>query len=237
VSAPQNRPRRGYAELQCHTNFSLLRGASHPEELAERAAELRYQAIAITDRHTLAGAVRMHCAAKNHRIKLIVGVELIPQDAPPILLYAADRAQHLAEIVVPALDRGAVVLCDRYLDATLAYQGHGRGLGVERVLELHRRPPLDLRPLRTVLLDLDPTEGLRRARHRDRTSGAAATEGRFEAEPTEFHDRVRAGYLVLAAAEPERYRVVDASGDADAVAERVAGAVVDVLPELGREDG
>jgi len=157
--------------------------------------------------------------------------------ATELLLYAADRAQHLAEIVVPALDRGAVVLCDRYLDATLAYQGHGRGLGVERVLELHRRPPLDLRPLRTVLLDLDPTEGLRRARHRDRTSGAAATEGRFEAEPTEFHDRVRAGYLVLAAAEPERYRVVDASGDADAVAERVAGAVVDVLPELGREDG
>ena len=87
----RTRKRRGYAELQCHTNFSFLRGASHPEELAEQAAALDYEAIAITDRHTLAGVVRMHCAAKACGIKLIVGAEFLPVDAPPVLLYAMNR--------------------------------------------------------------------------------------------------------------------------------------------------
>ncbi len=82
----------GYAELRCKSNFSFLRGASHPEELVEQAAALGYSAIALTDLNSLAGVVRMHCAAKEFGLKLIVGAEITPVDAPPILLYAMDRA-------------------------------------------------------------------------------------------------------------------------------------------------
>jgi len=147
-----------------------------------------------------------------------------------LLLYAADRAQHLAEVVEPALARGAVVLGDRYLDATVAYQGHARGLGAEAVLALHRTPPLDRRPDRTLLLDLDPAEALRRARARNDAQGTAAAEGRFEREGLAFHRAVRAGYRAIAAAEPGRVRVIDASGAVDEVAARVAAALEDLLP-------
>jgi len=151
-----------------------------------------------------------------------------------LLLYAADRAQHLTEVVRPALERGDVVLCDRYLDATLAYQGHGRGLGVDCVLDLHRRPPLDLRPHRTILLDLDPATALARARRRNAGQGLDETEGRFERELLAFHRRVRDGYLALAAAEPARIRVVRADGDAEEVERRILGALADLpLPGDG----
>jgi len=138
-----------------------------------------------------------------------------------LLLYAADRAQHVTEVIAPALLRGAVVLCDRYLDATIAYQGYARGLGAHAVLALHRESPLDLRPMRTVLLDLDPLVGLSRAQARNASSGTELSEGRYESEATAFHRAVRNGYLALAAAEPERIRVVDASGAENVVEARV----------------
>lgn len=136
-----------------------------------------------------------------------------PRLDPPaeLLLYAADRAQHLEEVVLPALAEGSLVLCDRFLDATLAYQGHARGLGPERILALHRAPPLDLRPDRTFLFDLDPEIALSRARAR------RDAEDRFEREDLAFHRAVREGYLALARDEPGRIRVVDAAGDRDAV--------------------
>ena len=146
-----------------------------------------------------------------------------------LLLYAADRAQHLRQVVIPALERGDLVLCDRYLDATLAYQGFGRGLGVDLVLDLHRQEPLDMRPRRTVLLDLDPTLAVGRARRRNVGAGLDETEGRFEKERLEFHRRVRQGYLELASAEPDRFRVVDAAGTPDEVERRIAGALADLL--------
>jgi len=159
---------------------------------------------------------------------------LRPTDSPmdpltELLLYAADRAQHLREVVLPALERGDTVLCDRYLDATLAYQGFGRGLGVDLVLDLHRQEPLDMRPRRTVLLDLDPTLAVGRARRRNVGAGLDETEGRFEKERLEFHRRVRQGYLELASAEPDRFRVVDAAGTPDEVERRIAGALADLL--------
>jgi dTMP kinase len=147
-----------------------------------------------------------------------------------LLLYVADRAQHLIEVIEPALRRGRVVLCDRFLDATVAYQGYGRGLGRERVLALHRHPPLDRRPDRTVLLDLDPELALTRARGRNQDLGLDETEGRFEREELDFHRRVRQGYLELAAAEPGRFRSVDARGGPDEVERRVWQALRDVLP-------
>jgi dTMP kinase len=138
-----------------------------------------------------------------------------------LLLYAADRAQHLQEVVLPALGRGEVVLCDRYLDATLAYQGYGRQLGVERILQIHSHFPLDQRPDRTILLDLDPEKAVGRARSRNAGAGLDESEGRFEQERIDFHRRVRGGYLELAATEPERYLLVDASGAEDKVERRV----------------
>ena len=152
---------------------------------------------------------------------------------PELLLYTADRAQHLQQVILPALAEQRVVLCDRFLDATLAYQGYGRRLGVERILELHRRPPLDRRPDRTLLLDLDPERSLLRARRRNRKTGVDETEGRFEQEQLEFHRRVRQGYLELAAAEPQRIRVIDAAGEIDEVATLIRQALLDLLPGLG----
>jgi dTMP kinase len=149
-----------------------------------------------------------------------------------LLLYTADRAQHLVEIVLPALDQGRPVLCDRYLDATLAYQGHGRGLGTTVILELHRRPPLDRRPARTLLFDLDPETALRRARQRNAGADLDRIEGRFEQEALEFHRRVRQGYLELAAADPDRFRTIAADGDEDAIASHVRRALADLFPAL-----
>jgi error-prone DNA polymerase len=83
-----------YAELHCKTNFSFLEGASHPDELVCRAAELGYRALAITDRNSLAGVVRAHGAAKDQGLKLIVGAEITPDDAPPVVLWATDRASY-----------------------------------------------------------------------------------------------------------------------------------------------
>lgn len=165
---------------------------------------------------------------------LLLAVESPVLPETELLLYAADRAQHVAETILPALARGAVVVCDRFLDATLAYQGVARGLGTEAVLALHRRPPLDLRPRRTLLLDLDPEQALSRARGRDARQRASRDEGRFEAEPLDFHRRVREGYLSLAAAEPGRVRVVPASGTEEVVAARVLEQVMELFPSLPR---
>lgn len=147
-----------------------------------------------------------------------------------LLLYAADRAEHMARTVRPALDRGAIVLCDRHLDASLAYQGYGRGLPLERIREIHRIPPLDRRPDRTVLLDIDPETGLARARSRNARDGTTFAEGRFEAETLAFHRRVRNGYLQLARAGPERFRIVPGDEDADRVECGVLEALLDLLP-------
>ena len=161
---------------------------------------------------------------------LASGSPVLP--AAEMLLYAADRAQHVGETIAPALARGAVVLCDRFLDATLAYQGVARGLGMEIVRELHHRPPLDLRPHRTLLLDLEPGPALARARGRDAARTGGPDEGRFEAEPLAFHRKVREGYLQLAAAEPERVRVIAASGSEEEVASAVLREVSDLFPDL-----
>jgi dTMP kinase len=149
-----------------------------------------------------------------------------------LLLYVADRAQHVREVIEPAVREGQVVLCDRYIDATMAYQGYARGLGPERVRELHRAAGLELSPDRTVLLDLPIEEALARARGRDIESGRSGDEGRFEAEAPEFHDRVRIGYAELAEREPERIVVVNAGGSIEAVQSRVRRALRDLWPKL-----
>ncbi len=142
-----------------------------------------------------------------------------------LLLYEAARAQLVAEIVEPALQAGEIVVCDRFFDSTTAYQGYARGIALDEIAALNHAATAGLVPDRTVLLDLDVQEGLSRA-----TRGGA---DRLEAEDASFHRAVRDGYLAIAAAEPARFRVVDASGSVDAVAARVAAALRD-LPALAR---
>ena len=128
-----------------------------------------------------------------------------------LFLFLADRAQHVAEVIRPALDRGMVVLCDRYADSTIVYQGYGRGLDVERLRLLNDMAVGGLWPDRTFVLDMDPAEALRRARRRNAEQGLAGTEGRFEAEQLPFHTRIREGFKVGAAHNPKRIAILDAA--------------------------
>jgi dTMP kinase len=134
-----------------------------------------------------------------------------------LLLFLADRAQHVREVLLPALAGGSVVLCDRYADSTLAYQGHGRGLPLDRLLSLNEFATGGLWPDLTLLFDLPPRVGLARAEKRNLKDGTDLIEGRFDAERLNFHERVREGYLRLAETFPERYALVDASGTEDEV--------------------
>ena len=138
-----------------------------------------------------------------------------------LLLYLADRYQHLKEVIEPALKRGLVVLSDRYQDATRAYQGAARGIPATEIERLSRLLGI-IEPDRTILLDLDPELSLSRARARNLASGSAAAEGRFEAEDLEFHRKVREAYLTLAAKSLQRISVVPASGTPDEVSARIA---------------
>lgn len=134
------------------------------------------------------------------------------------LLFAADRADHVAAVIRPALDAGRVVLTDRYVDSSLAYQGAGRVLPVEDIRRLSRWATDDLRPDLTVILDLDPAIGLQRA-------GRRSAADRMEAESLQFHQRIREGFRHLVEANPTRYAVIDAAADADTVAAQVLALV------------
>lgn len=140
-------------------------------------------------------------------------------DRTEALLYAADKSEHLDKVVRPALERDAIVITDRYVDSSLAYQGAGRALDVPELETMLRWATGDLRPHLTVLLDVDPAAGLTRFAGRDRIEG----------EPLEFHQRVRQHFLDLAAADPDHYLVVDASATIpdvhEAIRARVAGLV------------
>ena len=138
-----------------------------------------------------------------------------------LLLYLADRYQHLKEVIEPARKRGFFVLSDRYQDATRAYQGAARGIPPPEIEKLSQLLRI-IEPDKTILLDLAPEIGLRRARRRNAANPAAAAEGRFEAEDIEFHKRVREAYLALAAQWPQRIHVVDASENPDEVFSRIA---------------
>lgn len=127
-----------------------------------------------------------------------------------LFLFLADRAQHVAEVIRPALERGEWVLCDRYADSTIAYQGYGRGMDADRLQELNDHATGGLWPERTLLLDLPVEQGLQRARARNGREGLSLSEGRFEAEEIAFHQRIRQGFLSRAARWPERFRVLDA---------------------------
>jgi dTMP kinase len=143
------------------------------------------------------------------------------------LMYAADRAEHVASVIGPALDRGAIVITDRYVDSSLAYQGAGRNLPVEEIARFNWWATGGRVPDLTILLDMDPIAGLQR-----RTRSA----DRLEAEPAEFHQRVRAGFLALAHADPSRYLVLDADRPQEeitrAIQDRIRGMLPDPVPSV-----
>jgi dTMP kinase len=159
-----------------------------------------------------------------------------PQREPmsELLLYLADRYQHLRELIEPALRQGITVLSDRYHDATRAYQGAARRIPAESIAAMARL--LAIRdPDRTLLLDLAPEVGLARARSRNRETGSAGAEGRFEAEDLAFHRDVRSAYLSLARSDPGRIFVVDASGTPDEVFARIEPLLADWFGSGGGE--
>ncbi len=142
-----------------------------------------------------------------------------------LLLYTADRAQHIKTIVNPLLVEGKTVLCDRYFDATVVYQGFARGLDIELINRLHEMLFNNLKPDLTILLDLQPKLGLSRAWKQIGNGARTGLEIRFEEEALEFHEKVRAGYLELSRIEPERFRVIDASGDEEQVRKDIIEAL------------
>lgn len=154
------------------------------------------------------------------RAIVLDGGELDPR--AEALLFAADRADHVAHVVRPALERGAVVLVDRYVDSSITYQGEGRGLGREQIAAISRFATQGLLPHLTVVLDLDEAARAERVRRQGYVD-------RIEREPDHVHERVRRAFLELAAAEPHRYVVVDAGRAPDEVAADVAVAVEKVM--------
>jgi dTMP kinase len=149
-----------------------------------------------------------------------------------LFLFAASRRQNVIEIIRPALERGAAVLCDRFTDSTLAYQGFGRVINLDQLRTLNAWATDSLTPDLTFLFDLPEETGLSRARSRN--AEAVKDEGRFEAEDLRFHRRVREGYLTLALAEPSRFAVINAEGDVDDVHARVVTELTTRRPEVLR---
>jgi dTMP kinase len=150
-----------------------------------------------------------------------------------LLLYMADRAEHIGKVIRPALANGQTVLCDRYFDATLVYQGAARGLSPERILSLHALMFDSLSPDLTLLLDLPVETGLARARLQLKKGARPRRESRFEDEALHFHERVRAGYLELARQHPARFRVIDATADEARVRADIERAVTPFLGSPG----
>lgn len=140
-----------------------------------------------------------------------------------LLLYFGSRAQNVEEVIRPALATGATVLCDRFTDSTLVYQGCGRGLDMDVVLDLDRIACQGLKPDLTVLIDIDLKTSLMRARRRNRHTDLS--ESRIDEESHAFHERVRRGYLALARQEPDRFAVIDGRASIEDVAAAVQGAV------------
>lgn len=150
------------------------------------------------------------CGLGSRLRPLLLDVSSSLDSRAELFLFLADRAQHVAEIIRPALERGEWVLCDRYADSTIAYQGYGRGMDADRLQAFNDYATGGLWPERTLLLDLPVEQGLQRARARNGREGLSRSEGRFEAEELAFHERIREGFLVRAARWPERFRVLDA---------------------------
>jgi dTMP kinase len=197
--------------------FEGLDGTGKSTQLRKLASALRADGHKVVETREPGGTAT---GEKIRRVLLDSATEGLSPLAEMALMFAS-RAQHIAEVILPALDHGQIVLCDRFTDSTEAYQGSGRKLGSEAVLKLHRVLCGDLQPDLTILLDSDAAMSVGRARRRNQRAAHHASrhagkphadENRFEQQNRAFFGRVHDGYLAIAAREPQRVVVVDAGG-------------------------
>jgi dTMP kinase len=196
-------------------SFEGIDGSGKSTQMRMLAVRLRAEG------HDVLEAVEPGGTAIGRQIRRIL-LDSSNQDLRPtteLLLYFASRAQNVEEGILPALSAGKIVLCDRFTDSTLAYQGYARGLGEETVLALDRIACHGLTPDLTLLIDLDVETGLARAQ--ERNAGAAEVETRMDDQSLDFHRRVREAYLALAKRHADRFRIVDGRGAPEAVAQQV----------------
>jgi dTMP kinase len=174
------------------------------------------------------GATRI---GKKIRAILLDSVNSTMVSTTELLLYGADRAQHVHEVIAPALEANKVIISDRFSDATTVYQGYARGLDLKQIKKLHDMVLGSLRPDLTLILDLPVRQGLDRAWQRIEAQRDDLREDRFEKEALSFHEKVRQGYLALAEQEPGRFRIIDASGDPESIHKEVLRIVLDRLSQ------
>lgn len=207
--------------MSLFVTFEGIEGSGKSSHVRALAARLRSAGYAVVETYEPGGT-----EAGQALRRLLLGREAIPlEPLAELFLYCADRAQHVAEVIRPALREGRIVLCDRFSDSTLAYQGFGRGLDLETIRRLDELARDGIRPHLTFLLDLPAAEGLRRAR-------ARGSGDRFEAAPLEFHERVQAGFRTLAAADRDRFRIVASTPPPPAVEAEIAAEAFRRLAKL-----
>ncbi len=180
-------------------SFEGVEGAGKTTQIARLAARLRAEGRqdVLTTREPGDGPL----GAELRRLALHPPMGMVVEPRAELLLMMADRAQHVGQVIRPHLESGGIVLCDRYADSSLAYQGYGRGLDLAEIKRLNAYATHSLMPDLTILLDLDPAIGLSRQSERNV----------MEDEALPFHQRIRAGFLALAEQEPDRWCVVDSS--------------------------
>lgn len=205
-------------ERGCLIAFEGIEGAGKSTQLRLTAAALRTGGTQVMETREPGGT---SLGAELRRL-LMHAPAAPPSPWTELLLYLADRAQHLAEVIEPGIAKGHVVLTDRFSASTIAYQGYARRLDLDTVSRLDAIVRHGIAPVLTVLLDCPVEVGLRRARGDDR----------FHREQREFHERVRAAFLSFAEHDPEHYCVVDAARPADEVQVRVLSAVLQCLNQL-----
>lgn len=201
--------------------FEGLDGTGKSTQMRKLAAVLREAGHKVIETREPGGTPT---AEKIRKVLLDSGTSGLAPPAEMALMFAS-RAQHIAEVIEPALAAGNIVLCDRFTDSTEAYQGSGRRLGSEPVRELHRVLCGDLQPDLTILMDSNPQASVNRARRRNRRTSKSSSrshdENRFEQETRSFFARVREGYLAIAKREPERVAIVDARGTPDQTHQKI----------------
>lgn len=208
--------------------FEGVDGCGKTTQLELLAAHLRRQHYNVVATREPGGT------AVGDRIRRIL-LDPAHQNITPLtelLLYAASRAQHLHQVILPALERGDVVLCDRYTDATDAYQGGARGIDQHKIAEIHHISTAGVVPQLTILLDSPVDQALSRAVSRMKKI-QNQREARFEQEQESFHRRVREAYLAIARHHPERIKIIDATGTIDAIHQRIVALIAEVLPPCG----
>lgn len=207
-------------------SFEGIEGSGKSTQVALLAEALRRQGSAVVVTREPGGTA----LGQVLRRLLLEPTEAILAPKAELLLMLADRAQHVQEVIAPALQKGGIVISDRFVDSTTAYQGYGRGIALELLAQLNHFTCGGYLPTLTLLLDLPAAEGLRRARER---RGQAGGIDPFERESLEFHERVRRGFLEVARTNPMRIYVIDATRPR----EEIHQEIVTIVRSKGLEGG